>query len=340
MGNKEIEHLKEYRHFMRQADKDSKQEKCLLCEEPYDSFCNSHIIPQFVLNNISANGYLYRGIDAFKVSNNNPIYKEKGVNNTWTFRVICKDCDKRYFADYESEQALLALPTTRVMAEIALKSVMMQIAKRYHEIASYNLMKDNIRDKYLLDEEKELDLRDYWYDFRRFKKIIDKNLKTGFTLLYYKVLNYVTPFAMQGPIAVHRDFDGEIVNDVNDFNHDIRMQQLYCGVFPLKEKTVVIVYHHRDDINYKKFDRKFLKLDDEQKLKYLNYLIFKYCEHYAISPNIKSEILSNSKLIQLSKENNDSPNHFLSIEDILCGNNELVNWRDIPNLLAEKNKLR
>lgn len=340
MKNEDIEHLKKYRQITRQAEKDAKQKKCLICDKNQDSFCNSHIIPQFVLNNISAKGHLYRGIDAFNISSNSQLYKEKGINNTWTFRVLCKDCDKRYFADYESEEALLSRPTTKVMAEIALKSVIMQIAKRYNEIALYNLMEENIRDKHLLDEEKELDLRDYLFDFRRFKKIIDKNLKSGFTLIYYNVLNYVTAFAMQGPIPVHRDIDGEIVNDVNDFSHDIRMQELYCGVFPLKDKTVILAFHHRDDINFKKFDRKFLKLNEEEKLEYLNYLIFKYCEHYAISPDVKPEILSNKNLIKLSQEQNDSPSHFINMYDILFGNNELVGRKEIPNLLAENNKLR
>lgn len=340
MNCENVEQLKEYRKFIRQADKDAKQENCLLCQSQCSSFCNSHIIPQFVLTNIAADGHLYRGIDAFNISQNKHIYKVKGVNNTWTFRVICRDCDKKYFADYELETALLVQPTTKVMAEIALKSVMMQIAKRYHEIASYNLMKDNIKDKHLLDEEKELDLRDFYFDFRRFKKIIDKNLKSGFTLLYYNVLDYVVPIAMQGPIPIHRDIDGEIVNDVNNFSHDIRMQELFCGVFPLKEKTALMLFHHRDDINFRKFDKKFLKLEEKKKLEYLNYLIFKYCEHYAISPNIKPEILENKNLINLSKEHNDSPNHFLSFEDILWGSKKLVDWHDIPNLLDESNKLK
>ena len=340
MDTNEIELLKQRRHLIRQADKDSKQEKCLLCQKKMDSYCNSHIIPQFVLNNIADNGHLYMGIESFHVLEKNSICKEKGVNNTWVFRVICKDCDKHYFADYETEGALLTQPNTKVMAEIALKSVMMQIAKRYHEIALYNLMQDSIIDKYLLDEQNELDLRDYLHDFRRSKKIIDKNLKSGFILLYYKILNYVTPIAMQGPIVVHRDIDGEIVNDVNNYSHNICMQDLFCCVFPLKEKTVVLAFHYRDDTNYKKFDRKFLRLDEEQKLAYLNYLIFKYCEHYAISPNIKTEILMNTNLIKLSKENNDQESSFASVEELLWGNHKLVDWKDIPNLLAENNKLR
>ena len=50
--------------------------------------------------------------------------------------------------------------------------------------------------------------------------------------MFYQILNYVTPIAMQGPLAVHRDIDGEIVNDVDNFDHNIKMQQLHIGIFP------------------------------------------------------------------------------------------------------------
>jgi len=118
---------------------------------------------------------------------------------------------------------------------------MMQLAKRFHEVALYNKFDDRIHHKELLDEEHQLDIRDYYFDFKRAKKIIDKDLKSGYIILYYKVLNYVTPIAMQGPIVVHRDFDGEIVNDINNFNPSIRMQQLQVGVFPLKKTTAIII---------------------------------------------------------------------------------------------------
>lgn len=323
--------------MFKRAERQAKQDKCLLCGKSCSSFCNSHIIPVFVLKNIADNGYVLLGTFAF---DSNEKYDAKvGINKTWTFYVICNDCDKRYFEDYENEKALLNVPTNKMLAEIALKGAMMQIAKRLNEISLHKLYPGMVINNDLLVEEKQLDLRDYFFDFKRLKKIIDKNLKSGLILLFYKLLDYVTPIAMQGPIAIHRDINGELVNDVDNFDPNIRMQQMHLTVLPLSSKTVVMMFHHKDDRNYRKFDREFNKLNEEEKLRYLNYLIIKYCEHYAISPQLKLNILHDKTLDKLAREHFDNSNSTISIEEIVFPK-QLVNWRDTPNLLVEEYKLK
>ena len=335
-----IELRKRMNQMFREATQEAKRDTCLICGKSCTSFCNSHIIPQFVLKSIADNGHVLQGISAFNNIDEDVVDSKKGLNNTWTFKVICNDCDRTYFADYENEQALITEPTTRRLAEIALKNSMMQLAKRYHEIALYKKLQDRIEQKELLDEEHQLDVRDYFYDFKRAKKIIEKNLKSGYVLMFYHILNYVTPIAMQGPIAVHRDIDGEIVNDVDDFDPNIKMEQLHVGIFPLKKSTVVLAFYHKDDRNYVKFSKKFNRLKVEEKLQYLNYLIFKYCEHYAISPKISEEILNNTNLSKLVAEENDLPKHFISVDELFLKNQPLINWQEIPNLLDENFRLR
>lgn len=336
-----IELRKQINKTMREASKDAKRESCLVCGKSCSSFCNSHIIPQFILKSIADNGYVLQGISAFNNIDEKVFESKKGINNTWTFKVICNECDVKYFADYENEQALVTEPTTKKLAEIALKNSMMQLAKRYHEVALYKKFNDRIKQKDLLDEEHQLDIRDYLFDFKRAKKIIDNNLKSGYILLFYTILNYVTPIAMQGPIAVHRDLDGEIVNDINNFDSAIKMQQLHVGVFPLKKSTVILAFYHKDDRNYVKFNRKFNRLNFQEKLQYLNYLIFKYCEHFAIAPGIPNEVLNNKKLVNLAKEFYDSPQRFMMMDEMLPYYQQpLINWKDIPNLLDEQYKLR
>ncbi len=335
-----IELKKQINQLNREAAQKAKRDTCLICGKSCTSFCNSHIIPQFILKSIADDGIVLQGTSAFNNDDEDLSESRKGVNNTWTFKVICNDCDKKYFADYENEQALMAVPTTRLMAEIALKNNMMQLAKRYNEIASYSLMKDAIIQKELLDEEQQLDVRDYLFDFKRAKKIIDKNLKSGYVLMFHHVLNYVTPIAMQGPITIHRDIDGEIVNDVNDYNHNIKMQALHVGIFPLKNSTAVLAFYHKDDRSHVKFDKKFSRLNINAKLQYLNYLVFKYCEYYAISPNIDGSVLLNEKLSQLVLEHYDYPSAFISEDNWFMLDKPLIDWREIPNLLDEKFKLR
>lgn len=338
----EIAYRKELNTLMARVNNDAKRSSCLICGKQCSSFCNSHIIPQFVLKNIADNGHLYMGIEAFKQTRIGEPLQTKGINRLWTFKVICRDCDKKYFSDYEYDEALLHAPNNRIMAEIALKNMVMQIAKRYNEWSFYKLsdIYADIRDKEAKNEEINLDLRDYLFDFRRSKKIIDNNLKSGFILLYYNVLNYITPIAMQGPICVHRDLEGNIINDVESFDPNKRMEQLHLAVFPLKNKTVVIMFFHKDDRHYVKFKYKFDRLNQEDKLKYINYLIIKYCEHYAISPKIKTELLNDAQLRKLSEEDNDHDKYIYSSKELVWGYKyQLVYWRDIPNLLGEENRL-
>lgn len=111
----------------------------------------------------------------------------------------CNDCDKKYFADYENGQALISKPTTRCLAEIALKNSMMQLANCFHEIELYNMMQDMIKNKYVIEREQRQDVSGFLYDFERAKIIIEKNLKSGYVLMLYHVLNHVIPIAMQCP---------------------------------------------------------------------------------------------------------------------------------------------
>ena len=90
-----------------------------------------------------------------------------------------------------------------------------------------------------------------------------------------------------------------MINDIYDLSPKWRVQPLNLCVFPLTEKTVVLLFHHRDDRNMKVFDKAFLKLSDNNKLKYINYLIFRYTENFAISPIVPEKILDNEKLHEL-----------------------------------------
>ena len=77
-----------------------------------------------------------------------------------------------------------------------------------------------------------------------------------------------------------------------------------------------MAFYHKDDRNYVKFNRKFNRLKIGEKLQYINYLVFKYCEHYAISPNVSENVLQDNNLAQLVLEDNDSPQHFISSDDM------------------------
>ena len=96
---------------------------------------------------------------------------------------------------------------------------------------------------------------------------------------FHTILDWTTPLAIHTPIVLYRDLNGSIINDINDFSENMCMQSIYLCVFPLEGKTVILLFHHKDDRKYKSFDRQFSRLSFDEKLMYINYYIFKYTEH-------------------------------------------------------------
>ena len=50
---------------------------------------------------------------------------EKGINNAGTFHFICRKCDSELFQDYENPDKMKTYPTDIMMAEIALKNMLL-----------------------------------------------------------------------------------------------------------------------------------------------------------------------------------------------------------------------
>ena len=84
---------------------------------------------------------------------------ESGIKKSGTFHFICRECDALYFQDYENKEALLNDPTDKMLAEIALKSMLQMISKRNEEIALFDIIQKRsgaIINKERLDEDKLL----------------------------------------------------------------------------------------------------------------------------------------------------------------------------------------
>lgn len=173
---------KKVNNLLSKARNSAKPDKCILCGKPQTSFCNSHSVPQLSLKNIAENGKVLHasvlmGIDVIDI--------EKGVNNSGTFHFICNECDGTFFQDYENEQNLKAMPTDKMLAEIAVKNILLQLSKRGQEKELYReLQKEfhaytNLED---LEEIKELDVKDYTEELQFHKDIADKNIAGGYQI--------------------------------------------------------------------------------------------------------------------------------------------------------------
>lgn len=62
---------------------------------------------------------------------------DKGINQSGTFHIICSECDNKIFSDYEEPKNYRDLPTSKMIAQIAMKNYLKSIAKRKLEMAIY-----------------------------------------------------------------------------------------------------------------------------------------------------------------------------------------------------------
>lgn len=329
--------------------RESKSSSCLYCSAENLPFCNSHTVPEFCLRAIDINGEVnspnvIMGIPDLGIS----ISKETlGLNESGTFRQICRHCDSKIFKDYENPEIYLKIsePTPKMLAEIAMKNYLKFIDKRKFEIALFQKMLFDAPFDFLnLSNRKqvsEFDLKCYLENYNKAKKLSQKDTNDGYYLIYYKLLDYVVPIAIQSPIALSVDLDGGIVNRIFNTDPNYSASDLHLCVFPMKNKTAIILFIDNGAKCYRHFYKHFRKLSDDEKLGIINYIIFLYTEDYflskAITPKVDWNKFKNIAIL--------TPNIFSNVIDpktkysVLSEQFNLSKWKEIPNLLSEEYKL-
>lgn len=99
-----------------------------------------------------------------------------------------------------------------MLAEIAVKNFLLQLSKRVQEKALYKNMQE--KTGFLTNPEdlfgiKELDVRDYTEELFFHKDIADTEKQGGYQILFWKVLPYTIPIAMQSAVALAKDMEGK-----------------------------------------------------------------------------------------------------------------------------------
>lgn len=338
MDNLELRKLSS--NLLKKSKHQAKPDKCIMCGEPQTSFCNSHLIPQMILKNIAKDGkVLYsNSLVGFEV-----LDIEKGVNNAGTFHYICSKCDGMLFQSYENREALKNIPSDIMLSEIAMKNMLMMLSKRNEEKQIYAIAQkqyNGLENKEVLDEIQDWDTIEYLENLEIYKKIIDTKSSGCFQILYWNKLPYVSPIAVQTPIVLYKDMNGDIVNDVYSDDPKCRMQNMHLCIFPMENETVILLFYHKRNKNYRKLRHQFNSISEGEKLEFINYIIFAYTENYFISKTIQEIIESDENLKKLSQECNGNPNFgFLDAWNMVCEYTP-VDRGDIPNFLLKEYALQ
>ena len=337
-----IEARKQYSRLSKEAANLIKLTTCLTCGSQCDSFCNSHSIPSFVLQNISENGKLFR---MSKLLNVDPLQETYGVNEISTFKLICRKCDSVLFQKYENEVVLKNNINNFLLNDIALKNYL----KEYYNKNLYsNLPINKLQIK---NSPISAQIEPWKYDSRlalkRIYKIIKANSKQD--LLYYSFfeicLDYTVPIAFQSKATLISDLNGAIINNVYKFDSNYELKDLHICIFPLKSKTKILMFVENHDKRYSAFRKQFSKLQTDEKLKIINYILFLYSDDIYISPNVDKKIFSNPLLKEVASINATYQYRPMQKPDqseiikLAASVYNLSKAKDIPNLLSEKYKL-
>ena len=336
-----IEKNKQVSKMKKTAQANAKLNKCYYCEKENIQYCNSHSIPKFALKNISSNGELLHINTLLKL----PFEKnKKGIDEAGTFKLICRDCDSYIFKDYENPENYLNNPTPKMLAEISLKNYLKSISKRLIEIEIYNQCQLYTQDPTLIDVIKrkeinsKMDLNEYEKSYKKAKRIAIKNWDDEYYTIFFKKLDYIVPIAFQSNIALVCDIEGNIINDIYNNDENYRIQDIQLCIFPLENSSIILLFMDSQNRRYRKFNKQFKSLSDEEKLKILNYIIFLYSEDIFFSKEIKEVIENSKELIETSKYTanmlcyNDSCNYIEAAKEQFS----LKKIPLIPNFLSEK----
>ena len=325
--------------FLKEARNKAKRDYCALCKAKISSFENSHSIPRSILHNIAEQGWLY-SFEQVAGTEKDPI----GVGKSGTFYLLCRKCENEYFRHYENMQQLTERPTDLLMAEIALKDSLLQLYNSLVEKEVYRLLlEQNPKDKYYSNRVSvvELDIANFDENTSFYKRIIDNNEQGGFQLLYWKLLPYKIPVAIQSQIPLATDPYGNTIN--NNYNYSKRTESLHLVAFPLPNQSVIMAFYHKRDRKYKKVKNLFKRLTNDEILAYLNYIALKSTSNIFFSERIKPYLKSDA-IRQLVREYNEIPDFGGTIhswEDLLSARNlyHSPDIGEIPCFLLSKYSL-
>lgn len=341
--NKKIEYNKRMGKLLGKSRQQAKKSECFYCGRPCNSFCNSHSVPSFCLRNIADNGELFYSNTLIDL----PLLdSEKGVNESGTFRIICRDCDSKIFSDYENPKNYQNEPTCKMLAQIAMKNYLRCISKRLFELSLYKNMKVELNmDEDLYEQQQTintLDLHEYIEEFKRARKVDEKSWDGEYYLFYYEKLDYVVPVAFQSNITLVSDFEGNIINDIYNMSPSYRTQDVHICVFPLEDSSIIMMFIDSNSKRYRTFYKQFRELSHEDKLAAINYIIFCYSEDVFIHKGIDHTVITDNKLVETSRKTSIAVSEHPMQNPISAAkdNFDLSKMREVPNLLLEKYKVR
>lgn len=337
LGDEKITVNKIATKINREVREKAKASTCCVCGKECTSFCNSHSIPQFSLRNIAEKGKVAQVLQGdFPLMGD-----DTGLNSAGTFRLICRECDSSIFQEYENPNAYSQQPTERILAQIALKNELHMISKRNHEIELYDLLEekfDNFKSLGTGKSVEELDLIEYRESLQYAMKTLSGNKAGRYHLCFCRLLDYVVPVATQASLCLVGDFEDGIINNIYNFSEQYHMASIHIAIFPLEKTSMVLLFVESDVKRYRKFIKQLNRLEPEDQLAAINYMVFSYTENTFLCPSTYKAVKKNANFMEVCRRTTIAQNPIAFVDPIKVAIDEFSfsKRNTIPNLLSEE----
>ncbi len=301
-----IEMNKTIGRFRHIGEKEAKPGACVLCGADNPSFCNSHTIPQFCLREIAVNGKLRTINTAIEID---LLRKDEGINSAGTFRMICRECDSKFFSDYENPDRFNAHSPlgNDLLGKIAVKVLLLEQYKARMQMAFLSTAFAELGMDIQASNTIEVRSQDQ-VDFARqleHSLLCAQNKGDGYRVLLDIGLQYTVPLAFQGQITLAADFEGNLINDVLNYSDEYRIEPLYVCIFPFQCSSRVLVFcRDASYARYSKFHRRLRALCQGDALQAVLKMIVGYSEEVYFSPLLPESIFVDKGFAELSRLSN------------------------------------
>ena len=266
-----------------------KEKTCLLCGQKVNGFCKSHSLPKFVLKKQSSNGKIRTG----KTFQKDSFVDNNGVGNTLVFSNICNSCDSSYFQEYEHEDVFTKKLNDVAINEIAIKNLLrysykqaMELAKFEKILASEAKYPDEIQfceNQIFLSKQNIIDTNE------RILKYKNRKLEHNFYVIDEIDLDYSTEISYQGFVTLVYGLDG-LINNIYDYDSLTKMQNLGICIIPHSKGTKILLYCEDGLTRMKLFYKPYKKLDLNQKLYLINYILLLYEEDWVVDASFNKKL--------------------------------------------------
>lgn len=251
-------------------------------------------------------------------------------------------CDNKLFRDYENPNNYDEKPTNKILTQIELKNVLKIISKRIFEIQLHNTehLKNEFNQHHMDYRSlvSNIDVNEYESIFRNIKSKIEKGKDIDYYLACYIELDYVVPLAFNGFCTLITDFDGNVINNIFDNNVNYKIKHINICVFPLKNKSIIMLFVDKKNERYKSIFKKLNKMNLTEKLNFINFIIFKFCEDYFLNSSLLNirEVLNPLSKLSISQPMIPAFYEKKVIIDYLRGYTNYSEMDCIPNVLLEE----